>query len=102
MEFLQRKRNSILFRCWSHYYGDERQGQLHTFEQDGSEINDNEFENEDFNKHIEQPIEVTPRNNAYLPEFEPNRPVLTSFKGLKALRMNTFIDSMTPDSANQT
>ncbi|CAI4741104.1 CMF_collapsed_G0045380.mRNA.1.CDS.1 [Saccharomyces cerevisiae] len=29
-------------------YGDERQGQLHTFEQDGSEINDNEFENEDF------------------------------------------------------
>ncbi|CAI4721355.1 AEL_collapsed_G0046040.mRNA.1.CDS.1 [Saccharomyces cerevisiae] len=80
-------------------YGDERQGQLHTFEQDGSEINDNEFENEDFNKHIEQPIEVTPRNNAYLPEFEPNRPVSMSFKGLKAPRMNTsFIDSMTPDS----
>lgn len=80
-------------------YKDEQQGQFLTYEQDGSEINDNDFENEDFNKRTELPTEVTPRNNAYLPEFEPNRPVSMSFKGLKAPRMNTsFIDSMTPDS----
>ncbi|CAI4049782.1 hypothetical protein N7582_004752 [Saccharomyces uvarum] len=80
-------------------YEDDHQDQSPIYEQDDGITNDNDFENEDFNNHTEAPVEVTPRINAYLPEFETNRPVSMSFKGLKAPRMNaSFIDSMTPDS----
>ncbi|CAI4035890.1 hypothetical protein SMKI_14G0990 [Saccharomyces mikatae IFO 1815] len=80
-------------------YENGHQNELLSYEQDDSGLTDNDFENEDFNKHTELPVEVTPRNNAYLPEFEPNRPVSMSFKGLKAPGMDTsFIDFMTPDS----
>ncbi|CAI4049501.1 hypothetical protein SKDZ_14G0950 [Saccharomyces kudriavzevii ZP591] len=78
---------------------EEYQDELPTYAQDYRVMNNNDFENEDFNDHTTTPAEVTPRNNAYLPEFEANRPVSMSFKGLRAPRMSTsFIDSMTPDS----
>ncbi|KOG96941.1 Bni4p [Saccharomyces eubayanus] len=80
-------------------YEDDHRDQSAIYQQDDGIIDDNDFEDEDFNNHTDAPVEVTPRINAYLPEFEANRPVSMSFKGLKAPRMNSsFIDSMTPNS----
>lgn len=53
-------------------------------------VDDDEFENEDFNNLYENPQE-TPRLRAYIPEIDIQRPISMSFRGLKAPGFNVSI-----------
>ena len=47
-----------------------------------------DFDNEDFNAYNEE-LQETPKVNAFLPEFQMNRPVSMSFRGLKGPSFNS-------------
>lgn len=53
-------------------------------------IEEDEFENEDFNTLGDVP-QQSPRLKAFIPEFETNRPISMSFRGLKAPSFNTSL-----------